>query len=349
MTNHVEDCPQVTTLQDFLSGKLDEPVIRDIESHLSACSPCGDTVRSLKVDDTLFQLARKANKQHDSSAENLIVDDLIARYRDLPTEAGSEHSAANDSPEDILQSRVNEVTTRLAPAQSDDEIGRLAHYRLLRILGVGGMGVVYLAEDTQLERMVALKILRPSLGQAARQRFLLEARAAAGVEHDHVVTIYQVGEENQLAFLAMQWLDGETLEDRLEREAKLPIAEVARIGRELALGLAAAHNQSVVHRDIKPANVWLEADRGRTRILDFGLARAVNENPQLTETGMIAGTPAYMSPEQARGEVVDQRSDLFSLGCVLYRMVTGQLPFNAANPLATIMAIQSHHPADPRD
>src|SRR5262249_28657753 len=154
-------------------------------------------------------------------------------------------------------------------------LGRLASYRVLSFLGAGGMGVVFRAEDEQLRRPVALKILRPSLGPAAHERFMLEARAAAGISHDHVVTIFQGGEDGGLAYLAMPLLEGETLEDRLKRETKLPTAEILRIGRQIALGLAAAHAKHLIHRDVKPANIWLEADSGRAKLLDFGLARAL--------------------------------------------------------------------------
>src|SRR5437764_5748351 len=164
--------------------------------------------------------------------------------------------------------------------------------------------------------------MRPALasGKAARQRFLREARAAAAVKHDHIVTIYAVGEDRGVPFLAMEFLEGEPLDARLEREKNLPMAEVLRIAREISEGLAGAHDKGLIHRDIKPANVWLEGQWGRVKILDFGLARAAREHAQLTQTGAILGTPAYMAPEQARGETVDARCDLFSLGCVLYRM-----------------------------
>ncbi len=211
------------------------------------------------------------------------------------------------------------------------------------------MGVVFRAQDEQLQRPVALKVLRPSLGTGAHERFVQEARAAAAISHDQVVTIYQVGEDHGLAYLAMQLLEGETLEDRLKREGKLPAAEVLRIGRQIAAGLAAAHAKHLIHRDVKPANIWLEAGSGRAKLVDFGLARALENDPRITESGMIAGTPCYMSPEQAVGGSLDERSDLFSLGCVLYRMATGEQPFPGSNALATLRAIEEDSPRPPQE
>jgi hypothetical protein len=242
-----------------------------------------------------------------------------------------------------------ELLELLAPAQSPDELGRLGPYRILAILGHGGMGVVYKAEDTQLERLVALKAMLPGLAASAanRQRFLREARAAAKIEHDHIVTIYQVGEDRGVPFLAMPLLQGESLNERLQREPRLSVAEILRISRETAEGLAAAHERGLIHRDIKPANLWLEANSGRVKLLDFGLARAAAENSHLTATGAILGTPAYMSPEQASGKGVDGRTDLFSLGCVMYRLATGELPFKGTDPISTLMAVAMEQPPAP--
>src|SRR5262249_27187820 len=202
----------------------------------------------------------------------------------------------------------------LGPPQEPGELGRLGAYRVLRVLGVGGMGIVFHAEDVQLRRAVALKCLLPALAATsqARQRFLREARAAAAIEHEHVVVIYQVGEDRGIPFLAMQLLQGESLEDRLRREPLLPASQVLRIGREIAVGLAAAHERGLIHRDIKPANVWLEGPQARVKLLDFGLARAVADDTGVSQAGTIVGTPAYMAPEQSRGDPVDARCDLFS-------------------------------------
>jgi serine/threonine protein kinase len=240
----------------------------------------------------------------------------------------------------------------LTPAQHANELGRLGPYRILKVLGQGGMGVVFQAQDSTLERLVALKVMKPetSTSEVARKRFHQEARAAASIQHDHIVTIYHVGEDNGIPYLAMPFLLGESLESRLRRGSRLPIAEIIRIGREVAEGLAAAHARGMIHRDIKPANIWLE-DLGpdvpaRVKILDFGLARVSSDQFQkMTRTGMVMGTPGYMAPEQARGsERIDHRCDLFSLGCVLYHMATGREPFYREDIMATLMALALDEP-----
>ena len=241
----------------------------------------------------------------------------------------------------------------LAPAQLPDELGRLGLYRILKVLGSGGMGTVLLAEDTKLRRQVALKVLKKS--QAAlpgnRERFIREAQATAAIEHDHIVPIYQVDEDRNVPFLAMKLLVGESLEARLEREFKLPPDEIVRIGQEIADGLAAAHERGLIHRDIKPANIWLEEGRDRVKIVDFGLALALDddEDERLTGEKYLVGTPLYMSPEQASGDLpLDHRTDLFSLGVVLYRMATGELPFRGKKTFHILSALATKTPADPR-
>ncbi len=242
------------------------------------------------------------------------------------------------------------LTQFLSPAQGEGELGRLGKYRILQILGHGGMGVVYKAEDPVLRRVVALKAMLPSMGAnaSARKRFIREAQAMAAVEHDHIVRIYEVGEERNISFLAMEFLKGEPLDARLEKCTTMPIADVVRLGREMAEGLAAAHENGLIHRDIKPGNLWLEAPKNRIKILDFGLARAATENAHLTQSGMIIGTPGYMAPEQARGEKVDARCDLFSLGVVLYRMSAGRPPFSGKDTVSTLMAIAMENPTPPQ-
>jgi serine/threonine protein kinase/DNA-binding beta-propeller fold protein YncE len=237
----------------------------------------------------------------------------------------------------------------LSPPMKTGELGRLGGYRILEILGQGGMGLVFRAEDPHLQRPVAIKVMRPQVAAnpQAAERFLREARAAAAVKHDHIVTIYQVGQDRGVPFIALEFLRGEPLDARLKHMGRLPAYEAMRIGHEVAIGLAAAHAAGLVHRDIKPANVWLEAPKGRVKILDFGLARLDTDDVHLTGPGAVLGTPAYMSPEQADGKPVDHRSDLFSLGVLLYRMLTGVQPFAGSSTMAILTSLMTKTPKPP--
>lgn len=239
----------------------------------------------------------------------------------------------------------------LSPATGPNELGWLAHYQVMRLLGQGGMGVVFEGIDTRLLRAVALKVMKPEIAKddMAKQRFLREARATAALKSDHVVTIYDVNQHNDVPYLAMEFLQGETLDTWLQRRGRASLEEVLRIGTDIARGLAAAHAQGLIHRDIKPSNVWLDGPSGRAKILDFGLARVESEKGNLTSTGVILGTPAYMAPEQAEHGHVDARSDLFSLGCILYELTTGVQAFDGVNMMAILMAVANKNPTPPSD
>ena len=236
------------------------------------------------------------------------------------------------------------------PPEKPGEVGTIGRYRVLKKLGQGGMGAVYLGFDVKLGRRVALKVMLPqhAADPESRERFLREARAVAMVRSDHVVTIFDVGEERGVAFIAMEYLLGSPLDLYLRANGELPLAQVLRIARETAVGLAAAHDLGLIHRDIKPGNIWLEAPKGRVKILDFGLARAQHEETQLTTSGLVVGTPAFMSPEQARGLKLDGRSDLFSLGVMLYRLITGKLPFDGSTTMAVLTSLAVDDPTPVR-
>ncbi|MFM7059500.1 MAG: WD40 repeat domain-containing serine/threonine protein kinase [Planctomycetota bacterium] len=225
----------------------------------------------------------------------------------------------------------------------------IGHFRPLEILGEGGMGSVYLAEDPHLQRRVAVKVMKRELAADphAKHRFLREARAMATIEHENIMTIYSVGEDQGTPYLVMPVLKGETLDERLRRENRLSVSETCRIAREIAAGLEAAHSHGLIHRDIKPSNIWLEGVQGRVRILDFGLARPASEDQKVTHSGAVLGTPAYMAPEQAAGTEATPRSDLFSLGAVLYRMTTGKQPFDGPNIMATLNNLANRIPESP--
>ncbi len=223
----------------------------------------------------------------------------------------------------------------LLPSETPGMIGRIDRFEIAGVVGRGGMGVVVKAFDGCLERSVALKLLEPRFAkdETARARFCREARAAASITHEHVVAVHHVEEDEAsgLPFLVMQLIEGESLQERLDRVGPLPLADVVRVGMQTAYGLAAAHARGLIHRDIKPANILLERGTDHVKLTDFGLARAA-EDVKLTQTGFVAGTPHYMAPEQARGEALDHRADLFSLGSVLYVMCTGRPPFDGSTP-----------------
>jgi serine/threonine protein kinase len=263
-----------------------------------------------------------------------------------PSQAGARTDAGHDTVNQPLGDDEG-YESLLGPAQEPDELGRLGDYRILELLGQGGMGFVFRAEDPKLHRILAVKLMRPenARNSAARQRFMREARAAAIINNDHVLSLYEVDEHRGVPFLVMPLLVGETLHQRLERDGTLPVSEVVRIGRESADGLAAAHEHGLIHRDIKPANIWLEEPRGRVKILDFGLARTREHSDLVTSTGTILGSPAYMAPEQASaGETVDCRADLFSLGCVLFQAATGRKAFPGTEVMAILSALATKVP-----
>ena len=240
---------------------------------------------------------------------------------------------------------------RFGPPAADGEVGTLGPYRVLKQLGAGGMGAVYLALDTRLDRKFALKVMLPEFAADAdaKERFLREARAAAKISHDNVVTVFEADERDGVPYIAMQLLQGYPLDEYLKTKGAPALPHVIRIARETALGLAAAHGLGLVHRDIKPANLWLEAPNGRVKVLDFGLAKPIGSDAELTKSGAVVGTPAYMSPEQARGAKVDSRTDLFSLGAVLYRLCTGKTPFDGPHVMAVLMALGNDEPVPVRE
>jgi WD40 repeat protein len=232
----------------------------------------------------------------------------------------------------------------LEPSTRPGSLGRLGHHEVLQLIGKGGFGEVYKCFDEKLHRVVAIKILAPGLAASgsARQRFLREARAAAAVRDEHVIDIHAV-EEKPIPYLVMEFIDGPTLQEKLNRKGPLPATEVLRIGYQTAVGLAAAHKQGLIHRDIKPGNILLENGVERVKLSDFGLARAIDD-ASLTQSGVLAGTPMYMSPEQADARPVDHRSDLFSLGSVLYTCCTGRPPFRADSTPAVLKRVCEETP-----
>jgi serine/threonine protein kinase len=322
-------CRSAEEWKRLLSQPLAPGQAGPVAAHLENCSTCAATVEAVLGKRTIVDTRTPAD-----------IRRVIEGLRGGAAEPGHEETrtagGAGAAPGPIL-----------SPPRGGGEIGWLGTYRVLRQLGEGGMGIVYLAEDSVLQRPVALKVMQPQFAASAdhRERFAREARAAAAIEHDHIVPIYQVREANGVPFLAMKLLQGESLNSYLKRSATMTPTVAMRLGRQIALGLAAAHARGLIHRDIKPANIWLEKEpAGRVKLLDFGLARG-QDNAHLTAAGVIVGTPSYMSPEQARAEIVDARADLFSLGVVLYRVLAGRLPFMARDGVSTLIAVSTLQPA----
>ena len=219
-------------------------------------------------------------------------------------------------------------------------------YSIQRELGRGGMGVVYLARDVQLDRDVAIKVLPAHLARtpAARERFVREARMAAGLSHPHIVPIHRVGEAGGFVFFVMSYVEGETLGERLRTRGLLPPADATRVLREVAWALAYAHGRGIVHRDVKPDNILLEASTGRALVTDFGIAHGGQDPGPVTDPGKIMGTAHFMSPEQAAGGAIDGRSDIYALGVVGYLVVSGRLPFESTNLPALLVSQATEEP-----
>ena len=234
----------------------------------------------------------------------------------------------------------------LAPPTHDGDLGMLGHYRVISELGRGGMGFVFRAEDVKLKRAVALKVMNQRIAAVpfSRKRFLSEARSMAAVHHDNVVTIFEVGESKGTPFMAMEMLAGRTLEHFNKANPSVDFRTIIAFATQVAKGLAAAHAKGIIHRDIKPANIWIVEGSDRVKILDFGLALASTPVDQLAGRGAVLGTPGYLSPEQARSDPMDDRSDLYSLGVVLYEMCTGKLPIQAKTVPGQLISILAHRP-----
>ena len=273
--------------------------------HLSGCQICRELLDESAADDGDW-----------SKAAGFLPDEA----NDLVL-LGSSAECENDDQSALIDS----VIALLEPSDDPNNLGRIGGYEVTGVIGSGGMGVVLKAIDQSLDRVVAIKVLAPHLASnaAAQKRFAREAKAAAAVLHPNVIAIHGVSIDRKLPYLVMPYVPGQSLQRRLDESGALPTEEALRIAIQIASGLAAAHSQGLIHRDIKPANILLERDVERVAITDFGLARAVDD-ASMTRSGMIAGTPQFMSPEQARGEPMDHRSDLFSLGSVLYSMCAGR-------------------------
>ena len=333
--------------RDIFTAALEKPDPIAQAAYLDeACR--GDAALRARVESLL--------RAHDQPDSLLDATNAAPAVQDVgPTRANRPGGAApGDGPTrtygDESGDDTDEALAFLQPSSRPDSLGRIGHYDVLEVLGRGGFGIVFRAFDDVLQRVIAVKMLAPSLAATspARKRFLREAQSAAPIQHENVVRIHDI-QEQPLPHLVMEFIPGETLQQRLDRMGPLEVADVLRIGRQIAEGLAAAHATGLIHRDIKPSNILIDDGPSRhVKITDFGLARAADD-ASLTRSGTVAGTPMYMAPEQAKGETLDHRADLFSFGSVLYVMCTGRPPFRAATTLAVLKRVAEDEPRPIRE
>ncbi len=326
-------CMTEDRLRQLADDDLSPREWADLEGHVTGCGHCRALMDEIAADADWRQELRHAfssgNDSNCTPGQEFLADDDVHQDGEGPYQ------------------RLLEL---LGPTDDPRMLGRIGPYEITGILGRGGMGVVFKGFDGALNRYVAIKMLLPHLATsgAARKRFAREAQASAAVVNDHVMAIHAVAEWQGMPYLVMPYSRGASLQKRLDDEGPLGVAEILRIGMQAAAGLAAAHAQGLVHRDVKPANILLADGVERVTLTDFGLARAVDD-VSLTQIGVLAGTPPYMSPEQARCQSVDARSDLFSLGSVLYAMCTGRAPFRADSSYAVLLLVSDKEPCPMRE
>ena len=338
-----QTCLSAELLRQLSHDELSPAQLKDVEDHVSDCERCRQLLE-----------VPQSDSQWQDEIVPILRTPLEAGTFHVPTASGhgtwivpatldhDDQGSEGESLESILR--------LLGPTDDPHMLGRIGAYEVVGVIGRGGMGVVFKAYEGALNRFVAIKMLLPHLAAsgAARKRFAREGKAAAAVIDDNVMPIYSVAEWQGVPYLVTQYSRGATLEKRIRDQGPLELKEILRIGMQTARGLAAAHAQGLVHRDVKPSNILLDGTVERALLTDFGLARAVDD-ASITRTGIIAGTPQYMSPEQARGGSVDARSDLFGLGCVLYAMCTGRPPFRADSSYAILRMITDDEPRSIRE
>ncbi len=329
MFARTSDCDR-ERLKRLLDGQLPETAQTDVALHLETCADCRQQMETLAAHESWWADTRDALSGVDGRTGSSFFDAIDS----LPAETG-----ASSVPLDFL-----------APSDNPAMLGKLGEFEILEEIGCGGMGIVLKGYDHELNRYVAVKVLHPfcATSAAGRRRFVREAQAAAAIVHQHVVAIHAVDANHHPPYLVMPFVPGESLQQRLTRQGAFDVIDTLRIGQQVAEGLAAAHAQGLVHRDIKPGNILLERNVERVLLTDFGLARAADD-ASLTRSGVIAGTPQYMSPEQARGDQVDHRTDLFSLGTVLYTMLAGHSPFRAESAMGVLRRVCDETPRPLRE
>jgi len=340
-------CPDHETLRSLLDCSLSDEAQSQVVAHLDACESCQKKIEGIAAGDSdLMECAAHAGRARPEN-NSAYWPALRALERQVVKVVHSPLGATIGDGE-VGTSTLEEISLDfLDPPEQPGTLGKLGRFHVVEVVGRGGMGIVLRALDACLQRQVALKVLDPKFARndLARNRFIREARAAASIAHENVVAVHSVEKHrSEVPYLVMRLVTGESLQDRLDKQdGPLSLREIVRIGQQIAAGLAAAHEQELIHRDIKPANILLEAGTNKVMLTDFGLARAV-EDARLTQTGLVAGTPLYMSPEQAKGETLDHRSDLFSFGSVLYAMCTGSPPFQGSSPFVVLREVTEGEP-----
>lgn len=310
-------------LQRLLSEQLAGEEESNVLSHIEECDTCRDLMARLSGSGELELEIEQHLADHgvdDSGLETVIESDLI-------------------------EAEIDQIRAILGPTDDPHMMGRLGSYEIVALIGRGSTGIVFKALDRGLNRFVAIKMLMPCFAgnASARERFAREGRSIASVRDQHVVQVFAVSEHKGIPFIVMEYLPAGSLAQRISKDGPLLTVEVARIGMQIATALAAAHEQGIVHRDVKPANVLLANGTNRALVTDFGLARLLDE-ASMTHSGAISGTPQFMSPEQAQGSTIDHRSDLFSLGSVLYNACTAQSPFRSETVFGVIKKVCESEP-----
>lgn len=339
-----QNCPSGSLpllLQDALSADESSQVL----NHLETCTSCQRQLETLGAESAWWERASRGLSGVKLDGEGQLPPPPVNRSSSS-VEVLIEGQPTDEDSGSLSSTNVTEL---LDPPMHSEMLGRIDEFDIEEKIGQGGMGVVFRGFDRSLNRPVAVKVMAPHLGSngVARQRFAREAQAAAAVVHPHVVPIYRVNSSEERPYIAMALVDGQSLQDHVAKHGPLETKDVVRVSIQIADGLAAAHRHGLIHRDIKPANILMEKEVSRVLISDFGLARAVDD-VAMTQSGCLAGTPHYMSPEQVTGEDLDHRSDLFSVGGVMYFLATGQEPFRAEGAFAVIQKIMAEVPVSPR-
>ncbi len=327
--NECRSLPLAALLDDSL-GDAEQTRLTD---HLDRCDSCRSRLEEMAADqqwwtETKYSLAACTD------LATLGPDRTAIHERSVATKSAPE-----------LRSSQHWVAALLEKPDRDNVLGMLDGITVYDVIGQGGMGVVLRGKDERLNRWLAIKLLSPMLASngASRQRFFREAQAAASIVHPNIVPIYAVSAEEKIPYIVMPLVGGGSLEQRLIKDGPMPITQVLAFGLQVAEGLVAAHQQGIVHRDIKPANLLLDEGGFRVMLTDFGLARALDD-ASLTASGMVAGTPQYMSPEQAAGRSVDHRTDIYSLGAVMYALATGRPPITGSSTMEVLRKLGEQSP-----